>query len=188
LGTIEYTIHVEIPIPLSVRAYQERTVALNLEYTDIPLTSLETSRGELNNLFVTISRAKITKCLSPTLSPNVYAVVQYEPAGHGILTPSVPDTYHPVFDYTMIIPNLITECLDRALRTGKMLICFIDKEQEFVYGYAKIPLYNLALGKEIVGEFQLEDSKGISTGSVWVQIYWENSYHLDIQPVLFFLT
>jgi hypothetical protein len=135
---------------------------------------------------VTISRAKISRFLSPTLTPTVYAVVQYEPAGHGILTPAVVDTYQPVFDYTMIIPNMITESLDRTLRTGKMVICFMDKEHDFVYGYAKIPLYHLALGNEIVGEFHLEDSKGIPTGTVWVQIYWEHPYHLDTQPVLYF--
>jgi hypothetical protein len=184
LGTLEYTLQVEIPVPLSVKAYQERTVALNLAYNEIPMESLERSRGELNNLFVTITKAKLIKQLSPTITPNVYAVVQYEPAGHGIMTPAVSGSYNPIFDYTMVIPNMITETLDRTLRTSKMVICMMDKDQDFVYGYSKIPLYNLALGKEISGEFHLEDSKGIPLGTVWVQIYWEHPYHLDTLPVI----
>jgi hypothetical protein len=119
IGSIKYTLSFEIPIPLSIQAYRERTTALNLEFQDIPLASLDHSRGTINNLFVEIERATFQR-IPLQNQAEIYGVIQYSPAQHGIVTNVVSNTMSPLFNFQTIIPNNITEELDRYLRTSKV--------------------------------------------------------------------
>lgn len=148
IGTLEYVISVAIPIPLSIKAYHERTVALNLSDPEIPKT-ISKSRGTMNNLHITLSKGLFNRGSG---GAKIYGVVQFDPAGHGIITTMIDD-YRGDFAWEYVIPLNITTTLDRHLRTSKLLICFVDVEKEFVYGYCKIPSLDLALGLSIKADF-----------------------------------
>jgi cytosine/uracil/thiamine/allantoin permease len=80
---------------------------------------ITTKSGTINNLFVEIEKDTFQR-IPLQNQAEIYGVIQYSLAQHGIVTNVVSNTMSPLFNFQTIIPNNITEELDQYLRTSKV--------------------------------------------------------------------
>jgi protein fantom len=178
IGQIEYELNIEISIPLAIRAYHERTTALNLmQKSNLDLNHIPFDQkpdGLLNNLQILIDNGEFTKT-NNEFSPMIYGTIHFDPLWRSIIIPPKPSN-QPEFKFAVTIPLKMTADLDRQLRSGKILVVFADDKFDWNYGYAKIPLMDLALGLAIADKINIQNAQGITCGFINVDISWQSKY------------
>jgi hypothetical protein len=91
----------------------------------------------------------------------------------------------PQFNYETNIPVLTNLDLDRHLRSGKIMIVIADEvERDWIYGYCKIPLQNLAQGLRIEDKFPIESFNGTPCGELHLKLWWETPYFGIEKPII----
>ncbi|KAL2920290.1 hypothetical protein HK105_200363 [Polyrhizophydium stewartii] len=166
LGKIDYSVHVLTPIALAVRAFKERTVALNMlevSRADEPWQTHK-SRERINNLTISI-RSGTFLARGPTKSPpQIYGIVLFGFNTRAMATPSVSGTYSPLFNYCEIM--------------------FCDEGDDVFYGAVRVPLAPLSLGESVAGTFDVVGQHGSPCGTVEVSLAWSDAYVVDPTPVV----
>lgn len=177
IGQLEYQLDIAISMPLAVRAYHERTAALNLtkkippELFKIPFKI----EGATNLLNIKILNGYFTNVLESEEEPSIYGTIHFDSLWRALILPA-KETYSPTFNFSSSVPLRMNSDLDRQLRTGKLLIVFADDRKDWNYGYVKIPLMELALNNTISGKFDVQNSKGKIYGFIEAYISWESPY------------
>jgi hypothetical protein len=85
IGTIEYTLKLDFPIPLSLKSYEERIFALNMANVEETMPNIDKSEN-YNNLEISIEKASFNIKNEANQKVNIYAVIQFDVLSHGILT------------------------------------------------------------------------------------------------------
>eukprot|EP00842_Homolaphlyctis_polyrhiza_P003913 jgi/Hompol1/4522/HPOL_003684-RA len=189
LGKIDCDVLLLTPIVLAIRAFKERTVALNLLQVSDATQSWEThkSRDKTNSLVISVESATILSRGPSGESPRIYGVISF---GFGIrldsleLQPCIAGTYSPVFSHHEALQLSMTLDLDRHLRTSQCEIVFCDESFDIFYGRALIPLEKLSLGERIEGEFDLQSVHGMPCGTVKLSMRWNEPYAIDAVPIV----
>nr|KAJ3422358.1 Phosphomannomutase [Polyrhizophydium stewartii] len=158
LGKIDYSVHVLTPIALAVRAFKERTVALNMlevSRADEPWQTHK-SRERINNLTISI-RSGTFLARGPTKSPpQIYGIVLF-----GFNTRAMATrTWH-------------VQCE----------IMFCDEGDDVFYGAVRVPLAPLSLGESVAGTFDVVGQHGSPCGTVEVSLAWSDAYVVDPTPM-----
>lgn len=187
IGKLEYRLDIEISMPMAIRAFHERSTALNLisksnlELNDIPIIA----EGSTNNLNIKLLRGTFTDTMDNEEDISlIFGTIHFEAFWRSVIIPPSKSS-NPEFNFTTTVPLKMTSDLDRQLRTGKLLIAFADDLSDWIYGYVKIPLLELALGHDISGSFDVQDVKGLICGKVDLEIGWESIYSIAAIPNVF---
>ncbi len=182
LGSIEYSIQVAIPVPLAIRAFKERTFALNLKQVQATGPSLDLY---INNLNIELGQLLLSRELPFGQSPSIYGVLHFEPANHPLLTGIKSGSYETNLEFKAVLPLRVNSDLDRYLRTGKMMVILCDDiETEFVFGYCKINLESLSRSESIVDVVDVQSANGQPCGTLSLKIWWDEPYHLSKPPMI----
>ena len=179
IGKLEYTISVEISMPLAVRAFNERISALNLNKHANTLvgTTKPKAQGKLNNLQIRIKSAVYKN--EDIMKKLVFGSIHWPALQRIVLISPAKPASTLLFDYHTIVPLHMTGDLDRQLRTGKILVAFADDSTGAGYGYVKIATGPLALGNTIIGDIEIQENNGKICGMCNVEIFWESLYTLE---------
>ncbi|TPX56040.1 hypothetical protein PhCBS80983_g04843 [Powellomyces hirtus] len=194
VGRLDYTLGVRLPMAQSIRAFKERTVALNLMSVGdggIDSGNRFGSRGAVNELIVSVDKctnldvATRREALGDNCGdPAVYLAFKVLNHDH-VVTNTVKGTPDPVFDYLRTFRMNMNADTDRRLRTSVLSIIVLDdSDHDYMYGTVKIPLNDLALGQPIEGQFGVVDADGKMAGHLHMRITWEKPYKLDVTPMV----
>ncbi|KAJ3059249.1 X-linked retinitis pigmentosa GTPase regulator-interacting protein 1, partial [Quaeritorhiza haematococci] len=183
IGKVDFSLRARIPMAQAVRAYKERTVALNLlTVGDKEETGKRFSlRADMNDLII-----RIIQCTNLRVpygrSPAAYIGFRFY-TYEEVVSDTVPNSTSPMFNYVKVVTVPMTGDLDRYLRTSKLYVSVLDDgDDDFLYGVAEIPLRKLAVGEGIEGEFDIKDEYGFRHGSLVVSMAWDKAYKPDIVP------
>ena len=192
IGKIDYGLKAHIPMAQAIRAYKERTVALNLLTVSDPKISTRrfNSRAEINELNIKIIKCNNLKPPRGSKACAVFASVQIY-IHEDLVTETVRDSTNPLFNFLRILPIPMTADLDRYLRTSELNILIsqdnTNNNPDFVdhlYGVCRLSLMPLALGEKIEGEFDIIDDFGYTVGSITLSLSWSKQYRLDVIPIV----
>jgi First C2 domain of RPGR-interacting protein 1 len=182
IGQLEYRLEIEISMPLAIRAFHERSTALNLiSKSTADMSGLPSIQGPTNNLHIKIKGGIFEQRVGENepLVPLIYGTIHFDPLWRSIIIPPKLPTHSPKFLFETAVPLKTTADLDRQLRSSKILIAFADDAEDYVYGYVKVPLIELALGHSVAGNFDVQDAKGVPCGTIWVEVSWDSPYEVD---------
>jgi hypothetical protein len=187
IGKIDYGLRVRLPMAQAIRAYKERTVALNLlTVSDSELSGRRfKSRAKTNDLIIRIIQCNSLKLISGR-SPSVYASFQFY-IHEDMVTDTVRNSLSPMFNFLRIIPLPMTSDLDRYLRSSSLKIMIIDdndSNEDIEYGSCEISLLPLAHSEGVEGVFDVKDEFGLVRGNITLSIKWSSEYFIDINPIV----
>ncbi|KAJ3188686.1 Protein fantom [Gaertneriomyces sp. JEL0708] len=172
IGKLNYSLRTRLPMAQTIRAFKERTVALNLLNVGDKVGS-----RNMNELIISIN--KCTGLIPPLgKTPKVY--LSFQPPGHdSIITDTVSGTVEPELNYRQCFLTPMSLELDRALRTGTLDVLVLDDNdglENYVYGIAKVPMLNLALNEVVEGFFSVKDANGRECGRISLTLSWGKAY------------
>ncbi|KAJ3023274.1 Protein fantom [Thoreauomyces humboldtii] len=185
IGRLDYTIAVRLPMSQAVRAFKERTVALNL--LTVGEESVDTSnrfgtRGGVNELVVAVHRCTSLDLTGRDPSHGVPAVyVAFQLPGHDhAVTSTVRGSTDPEFSYLRSFRVHTTPEIKKAWSSKTLILHVLDDtESDHQYGTAEIPLAALAAGEAIEGSYDIQNSAGTVTGSLHLSLSWERPLSKD---------
>ncbi|KAJ3103809.1 Protein fantom [Phlyctochytrium planicorne] len=173
LGKLDYSLRAHLPMSQAIRAFKERTLALNLLDGSFAERPSRTQKFPSNELIINISRVSnlgsVIKGSSIFVGFQLYVFEE-------IATHSVKATSNPLFNYTRRLPMPMTHDVDNFLRNGMLFVVVMDDSSETVYGSCQIPVYPLASDERIAGEFDLFYNNQKSRGSIVLSMEWSRPY------------
>ncbi|KAJ3343666.1 X-linked retinitis pigmentosa GTPase regulator-interacting protein 1 [Entophlyctis luteolus] len=188
IGKVDFGLRVRLPMAQAIRAFKERTVALNLlTVSDKEVSSRRfRPRADTNDLVVRIIQCSHLKPPPGGRVPAVFASFQFY-IHETIVTDTVRKTTSPLLNFLRIIPLPMTADLDRYLRTASLTVMVLDDNdgiEDFEYGHVSIPLLPLALGEKICDEFFLADGFGSNKSKLAISLEWSKPYKLNVVPLI----
>ncbi|KAJ8327874.1 hypothetical protein QVD99_006385 [Batrachochytrium dendrobatidis] len=186
IGKLDFTVQMLVPMTLAVRAFKERTVALNLLKINDSTVKWDThkSREKLNELVITLKSGEFLKTGPTTGEPKIYGVIFFGFHTPVFTTPTVCGTHIPTFNLVHTIPLIMSSDLDRYLRTEKCEIVFCDEDYDIFYGKATIYLDPLSRGEAIELVSELQSERGSSCGTISLSMKWKDEYFIDATPIV----
>jgi hypothetical protein len=190
IGKIDFGLRARLPMAQAIRAFKERSIALNLLTVSDDETSSRRfrSRADTNDLVVRLIQCRNLRGPPGEKAPTVFASFQFY-IHDDIVTDTIRNSINPLFNFLRIIPLPMTSDLDRYLRTANLRVYVIDDNSspsgvDHVYGFCTIPLLPLALGESIEGSFDVKDEFGLGRSQLDLSISWSKPYKLGITPIV----
>ncbi|XP_055931407.1 protein fantom-like isoform X2 [Argiope bruennichi] len=185
-GTIDYWIHLKIPMEDSFKFFKERIKALKYIYTNKGVTTAaanllkqpQETGPHINELHVKILRGINLKSRQRDMQPTTFCVYKFYdlPDQDTII---VPASNNPEFSAHHIFSLFIDPALGKYLMTENLYVYVFDDNDPDIsahIGRASIPLQALAQNKPIKGVFELEKEGVSGHGAIEVLIYWQFDY------------
>ncbi|KAJ3160551.1 Protein fantom [Geranomyces variabilis] len=194
IGRLDYTLGVKLPMAQTVRAFKERSVALNLMSVGQEGTDSGNrfgSRGGVNELIVSIEKCsglnleRRQNALGETVAaPAVYLAFKLLNYDHSV-TNTVKGTADPVFNLLRTFRVHMTAEMDRNLRTGAFSILVLDdSDNDYSYGSVELKLLDLARNEILEGPVDILDADGNPSGQIHFRLSWEKPYRLEAVPIV----
>lgn len=186
LGKLELSLSVRIAMTQAIRAYKERTIALNLlTVTDDELTRNRfLSRCPSNTLIIQVSVCQNLRAYAG-IKPAVFLAMQFYDFSP-ITSETVRDSLSPSFNLRHRLDVKASSHLDQYLRTQDLEIFVLDDsaqfEGDFCYGKATIPLVKLLTQSSVAGQYDIRTPKNLYGGTIAVQLSWQQPYSSDVEP------
>ncbi|TPX30883.1 hypothetical protein SmJEL517_g05658 [Synchytrium microbalum] len=185
IGKIDYSLRVHLPMSEVIKAFKERSFALNLLHSSDFQKAHVPAQAAVNHLVIRINNC--SRLVPPSgSSPAVFVVCSLY-GQQNVVTETIRSTTHPLFNFVKTVPIPVTHDVDRYLRTTNLEFLVLDENEthgDYVYGVAKIPLLGLAVNESIEGEFELLGQFVGDGAKIRVSIEWERPYRLDDPKVV----
>ncbi|KAG4108028.1 C2 domain-containing protein [Neocallimastix lanati (nom. inval.)] len=190
IGNIEYTIRAMIPMNQAIKAYKDRSLALNL-LSNTTTSSIEppisaNTRQQYNELTIEIIECQNIKSKDNEKYKNPFVAYKFYIYDE-VITDTIWGNLSPKFNNVNKIMLSMSPSLDRYLRTSSLSIAVFndDKtEENYIFGVANIPLSELANNNSIHGLFDINDDDQNKVGQILVNIEWDKDYSVEPIPLI----
>ncbi|KAJ3219155.1 Protein fantom [Dinochytrium kinnereticum] len=178
IGKVDYSLRAHLPMSQAIRAYKERTLALNLlESTAKDPSPQRTLKTPTNDLIIQITRCANLRPIHKSMSVFVgFQIYVFEE----MTTETISSSPNPLFNHTRVLPIPMTRDLDSYLRHGAFYVVVLDERSGECYGSCQVPIFGLAFGEKICGEFDLfieGEENSVARGAVSLSIEWARPYN-----------
>ncbi|GBM65378.1 Protein fantom, partial [Araneus ventricosus] len=185
-GTIDYWIHLKIPMEDAFKFFKERIKALKYIHTNKGISTAaanllkqpQEKDSHVNELHVKILRGIDLKSRQKDLQPTTFCVYKFYDLPDQDTT-TVPASNNPEFSAHHIFSLYIDPALEKYIMTENLYVYVFDDNDPDIsthIGRASIPLQALAQNKPIKGIFELEKEGTSGYGAIEVLIYWQFDY------------
>lgn len=187
-GTIEYWIHLRVPMEQALKLYKERTKALgyimanNQNKVKVPKAMDEVAAmrpaDNINQLHIKIIRCIGLNTYRKDVPPSPYCVYQFFDYGdHDSII--MHGTENPEFNDHHTYPVAMTTALDQYLRSSDLKIFVFDDSDlmdSSLLCMTSVPLVPLVHEHDIRGLFELRKTDNTVNGQIEVELHWQNTY------------